>query len=196
MIRLIVCLLIWTTAATAQSLPKRYSVTGVADDDILNIRSWPAASFDKIGEFGPYTLTVEVLRVEDGWGMVPAGERNGWVSMQFLEPYPIPAFEVPRPLVCSGTEPFWTFALYPRGSEYDSTGTGLRDLEILRELAAENGFLVQAREGPTLERTIVVNALPCNDGMSDRDFGMTATLFNETPEGSYVETGCCTFQSN
>ncbi|MEL6958447.1 MAG: hypothetical protein AAGL89_05780 [Pseudomonadota bacterium] len=196
MIRWIVCLLIWTSTATAQSLPERYSVTGVAGDDVLNIRSGPAASFDKIGEFGPYTLNVEVLRIEDGWGMVPAGERNGWVSMRFLEAYPIPANEVPRPLVCSGTEPFWTLALYPRGSEYNSPDTGRRDLEIMRELAADKGFLIQAREGLTLERTIVVNALPCNDGMSDRVFGMTATLFNDTPEGSSVQNGCCTFQSN
>lgn len=196
MILRILFVMFFGTAATAQELPDRYTVTGVAGDDVLNIRSGPGASFDKIGEFHPYTLNVEVHEYRDGWGMVPAGERMGWVSLRFLQPYPLSPYEVPVPLVCSGTEPYWTFGHYPRGTEYNAPDTGRRDLEILRDIAAGNGFLIEAREGPTLTRTLVVNAMPCNDGMSDRDFGMSAILFNEAPDGNYVQTGCCTLQSN
>jgi len=182
--------------AAAQSLPERYSVTGVAEDDVLNIRSGPGASFDKVGEFGPFTLNVEVMRVEDGWGYVPAGEVSGWVSMRYLMPNPLPAFEVPRPMACYGTEPFWSLSLYPRGIEFDSPMTGPRTLNSLRESAADDGFFVMTEEGPTLNRTLIVKAMACNDGMSDRDFGMSALLYNEAPDGNSVLQGCCTFQVN
>lgn len=61
-------------AIDAQSLPDRYMVDGVEDDDVLNIRREPNTSSDKIGERGPYTLNVEVLYDVDGWGQVPTGE--------------------------------------------------------------------------------------------------------------------------
>lgn len=183
-------------ALDAQTLPDRYMVDGVAADDVLNIRSEPTGSSQIIGEFDPFTLNVEVMRTDGGWGYVGAGERSGWVSMAYLAPNPIAANEVPRPLICSGTEPFWTFALYPRGAEYNAPDTSPRPLTVLREQAANNGYLIEAQEGPTLIQTITINALPCNDGMSDRDFGMSATLFTNAPDGNSVQTGCCTFQVN
>lgn len=193
---LIVFFTLFGISSQAQTLPDRYRVDGVAQNDVLNIRSKPTASSTVIGEFGPYTLNIEVLRTQDGWGYVGAGERSGWVSMTFLAENPLPENEVPRPLSCFGTEPFWTVSLYPRGAEYTEMGLARRPLTILRESAANNGYIIQAQEGPTLIRTIIVNALPCGDGMSDREFGMSATLFTEAPDGNDVQTGCCTLQVN
>jgi len=100
------------TIAAAQTLPERFMVTDVASDDTLNIRAEPDATSDIIGEFGPNTLNVEILRVQEGWGQVPTAEGLGWVSMRFLAENPWPEGEVPRPLACSGTEPFWSLTLH------------------------------------------------------------------------------------
>lgn len=84
----------------------------------VEIRSGLDASSDIIDTFGPYVLNVEVLRTLDGWGQVPTPEGFGWVSMRYLAENPIPTDSVPRPLICSRTEPFWTFAMYLREAEY------------------------------------------------------------------------------
>ncbi|WP_375279614.1 SH3 domain-containing protein [Pseudooctadecabacter sp.] len=197
MIRLAAALILVASAPQAQLLPDRYSVTGVDANDVLNIRSGPGVSFDVIGELGPYTLNVEVIDTQDGWAMVPAGEVNGWVALQYLTPHPLPENEVPRPLICSGTEPFWDIGLYPRGAEYNDLALGDRqDLTVVRETTAPNGYLIEMQGSPTVTKTLTVKAGYCSDGMSDRSFNMSALLFSQTPDGNYVETGCCTFQPN
>lgn len=183
-------------AADAQSLPDRYMVSGVASNDVLNIRAEPDAGSEIIGELGPDTLYVEVLRESDGWGYVGATERSGWVSMAFLKPNPAPANDIPRPMTCLGTEPFWNLSFYPGGAHFNAMGENRRDLKILRESVAPNGYVIEAQESPTLTRTIIVNALFCSDGMSGRDFGMSMTMFTEAADGNYVLTGCCTMQVN
>jgi len=193
---LLTWLIVGASTAGAQSLPERFMIDGVAADDVLNIRAMPDASSDIVGSFNPFDLNVEVLDQQDGWGRVGTGEGSGWVSMRFLAPNPVPANDIPRPLSCFGTEPFWGMAMYPRGAEYTEMGQDRRVLNLLRERAATNGYLIEAREGPTLTRTLIVTALSCSDGMSDRMFGMSATLFTDTPDGSYVQTGCCTMQVN
>lgn len=200
MIRLLVLFAVFVAGPSfAQSLPDRYSVTGVAADDVLNIRAEPTAASDKVGEFGPFNLNVEVSRAIDGWGQVPTPEGMGWVSMRFLTPNPWPAGQAPRPLICSGTEPFWTLAMYPRGAEYRALGEygdTVRQLTILTESVAPNGFYIVTRDGPTTTRALMVDGRVCSDGMSDRPFGMTATLFSQSDEGNYMQTGCCTVQAN
>ena len=172
-------------------------VQDVAADDVLNIRAEPDAASDIIGAFGPYDINVEVLRQQDGWGFVGTGEGAGWVSMRYLSPNPPAAGSVPRPLACHGTEPFWNLTLYPRGAEYNELGSGeRRELTLTRESVADNGLLIEAQDGPTRTRTLAINALPCNDGMSDRTFGMSAILFTQAPDGNYVQNGCCTMQVN
>ncbi|WP_159453109.1 COG3650 family protein [Pseudooctadecabacter jejudonensis] len=184
----------WATTGAAQTLPERFSVTGVAEDDVLNIRNGPGASFDKTGELEPFTLNVEVLDQQDGWALIPTSESTGWVSMRFLRPNPIPANEIPRPLVCSGTEPFWDIGFYPRGADYTELGLERRDLTVIHEETAPDGYLVEAREGPTMTRTLIVKAGVCSDGMSDRQYGMSALLFTSAPDGNFVHKGCCTIQ--
>lgn len=187
------------TQSGAQSFPDAYVTTGVAADDTLNIRSAPDTSAEKIGEYGPYALNIEVLRLSDTgkWGMVGAGERNGWVSMRYLEPsnHQEP-FTFPRPMSCFGAEPFWSLNVTARGDEYQEPGVSRRDLNMIRENAASNGAIAVFEEGPTLNRTLIVEKGYCSDGMSDREFGWKATLFNEAPDGNGVQSGCCTLDTN
>lgn len=198
MIRLIAFFIVFGVAAAAQSLPERYMVSGVAHDDVLNIRTEPRASSEKVGELGPFFRNVEVQRVLNGWGFIGAGETSGWVSMRYLSPNPFPENEVPRPMVCSGTEPYWTFAMYPHGAQYTALALdeGPRVQTIITEAVAPNGFLIQSQEGLTLKRTLMIDGRACSDGMSDRNYAMSATLFTQTADGNNVQTGCCTMQLN
>lgn len=117
--------------------------------------------------------------------------------MQYLTPHPLPENKVPRPLICNGTEPFWDIGLHKRGAEYNDLALGERwNLTVVHEATAPNGYLIEMQEGPSLTRTLTVKAGYCSDGMSDRSFNMSAILFTQSPDGNYVQIGCCTFQSN
>jgi len=64
---------IWATTATAQDFPAAYTVTNVAADDRLNIRGAPNSTADIIGNYGPYTLNIEVLRTSPDGNAVQSG---------------------------------------------------------------------------------------------------------------------------
>ncbi len=185
-------------AVQAQSRPTVHAVTDVESDDVLNIRSEPSARSEILGSYFPYAIAIEVLETTpDGrWGMVGLGEGNGWVSMRYLTDWPTPADEIPRPLRCFGTEPFWDLSMYPRGSEYTELGRERRDLNILSEDVTPTGFLARFEEGPTLNRVLEVAAGYCGDGMSDRRFGWSAVMSTQAPDGDYTDTGCCTLDGN
>lgn len=184
-----------SSAATAQSLPAAFQVSGIAAGDVLNIRAEPSATSPVVGTIGPYGLHVEVTRLSDDgrWGKVGLPEGNGWVAMRFLSPMAAedPA-AIPRPLTCFGTEPFWSASLLPRGEEFSSPDTGAVPLTLLEQAVSEEGFLFRLEEGPTLIRTVIVRRAMCNDGMSDREFGFSALMFTEAPDGNATVTGCCT----
>jgi uncharacterized membrane protein len=196
--QLILAFSLCATPILAQTFPDAYVTKDIASDDTLNIRAEPSASAPIIGEYGPYTLNIEVLRTTpDGrWGLVGSGEGNGWVSMRYLEAsgHNNPG-DFPRPMRCSGTEPFWNLNVTMRGDEYHALGDTRRDLNMIRENSADNGGFAMFEEGPTLTRTLIVKRGYCSDGMSDREFGWQALLFNEAPDGNSVQSGCCTLDA-
>lgn len=199
MIRLITLLLaiVWGASVHAQSLPDRYMVNGVLADDVLNIRAERHATSEKIDEFPHDAMNVEILHVIDGWGQTATSEGFGWVSMRYLTANPWDDGQVPRPLICSGTEPFWNFVMLPSGAEYNDLSLNEntpRVQTVISEETAASGFLIQTQEGPTLTRTFAIAGRSCSDGMSDRPFGMSVTMFTSAPDGNYVQTGCCTIQ--
>ncbi len=179
----------------AQEFPAAFQVTNVAKDDSLNIRSEPSAASDILDQMGPFSTTVEVLGLSDDgkWGRVGLSEGNGWVAMRYLEPTPpLDPFQVPRPFSCFGTEPFWSISLYPQGPEYHSPDTGAVPMDLMSEAVSSQGYLFKLREGPTLERTLIVSRGQCSDGMSDREYGFSTHMFLESPEGNGTFVGCCT----
>ncbi len=181
--------------AQAQTLPDTFIVTGVAADDVLNIRAEPTASAPIVGELGPYMINIEVLKLSANqkWGRVSTGEGNGWASMRYLERSGHNDLsEVPRPMTCIGTEPFWALGMHPQGDEYVLLGYGRHDLTWIKDVLAFQGFVVVFEEGPSLNRTLTVERGLCSDGMSDRDYGWRATLLNEAPDGDSLQFGCCT----
>lgn len=200
---LIWCVLAGAAVAQAQLPPERtypaqFSVRAVAENDVLNIRAEPRADAPIIGSFGPYTQNIEVLRTtpNGAWGFVGMGERNGWVSMQFLRRQDIvdPA-ALPRPLLCFGNEPFWTLGFWPRGAEF-VTPDGRVDVAVRSESVAPEGFRATVREGAATEREIIVARSGCTDGMTDRRYGWRALMFSSGPDGASVLSGCCTLDGN
>lgn len=192
---LVLVLGLWSAPTLAQTFPASYSVTGVAATDMLNIRAEPSARAEVLGEIAPFALNVEVLGLSpDGkWGRVGIPEGNGWVSMTYLELYqPEDPTLVQRPLSCMGTEPFWSVSLYPGGAEYNSPDTGAVPLTVTGEAVADQGYLIQLEEGPTLNRTLIVTRESCSDGMSDRAFGFSIRMFTHAPDGNAALGGCCT----
>ncbi len=182
-------------AAGAQTLPAAFEVQGVAQTDVLNIRAAPSSSAEAVGEIGPFAINIEVIATSpDGkWGKVSIPDGNGWVNMRYLAAAPpVDPYAVPRPLSCFGTEPFWNVGLFPRGAEFNSPDTGAIPMTVVSEAVAQQGFLVQMEEGPTLNRTLIITREICNDGMSDREYGFSARMFLEAPDGNAAVSACCT----
>lgn len=180
--------------ALAQDLPAQFSVTGVAADDVLNIRAAPDAGAEKIGALGPYTINIEVLDLSENgrWGRIGLPEGNGWVSMRYLERQALAEGTViPRPLTCLGTEPFWRIGLYPRGDEYERLGEERQDLTLISERPGEDGYQAEWT-GNGVTYSLVVTRGACGDGMSDRAYGWTGTLYRDSASGAETLLGCCT----
>ena len=196
-------LLAWLTAGPATAtqeyvLPTLFDVTGVAADDVLNIRAAPDADSEIVGTLAPDATRIEVVsHSDDGrWGRVNTDGRSGWASMRYLA-YRTDVWhegEVPDGLRCLGTEPFWS--LDPQ-----------RERVVFATPEAERSFAIDAilstgtfrsprraltghADGERLVATIVP-AL-CSDGMSDRIYGLDATLVLDGNGSTRLLAGCCT----
>lgn len=180
-------------AGDADPLPALFDVTGVASDDVLNVRREPDAGSQKIGELAHDLRNVEVIATDSSgrWGMVNVGEQSGWTSLRYLARQPgNPDYALGQILHCSGTEPFWTFWIqqgtgaeftlfddvHPLGSAgYVTTAQGRPDR-----------FFVGTAEGATA----ILRREMCSDGMSDRAFGIGIDLLINT-DGPALYSGCC-----
>lgn len=104
---LFLCLAAGLSAAPARA--ETVDVTGVAADDVLNLRTEPRSGAPLTGALSPTASGIEVVRRSDGWAFVKSGKLAGWASVRFLRP--AMSFEngkPPLPLQCIGTEPFWS----------------------------------------------------------------------------------------
>lgn len=197
MIRIFLLLLITMSAPVfAQSLPSLFDVTGVAADDVLNIRQEPDASAAKVGALLPDAKDVEVvdLSTDGKWGLVSTGERSGWVSMRFLEPNPVNEdYIFTRALVCSGTEPFWSLGIIQgQQAVYATPDSGAETYPAGLVNTAEgrtDRFLLGMGE----RLTAVIRREQCSDGMSDRVFGLDIDL---VIDGSQLYSGCCSLKGD
>lgn len=192
-------LLLLPLAAQAETLPALHEVTGVAAGDVLNIRAEPSASAARLGALAPGAAGVEVTALSpDGrWGRVNAGEASGWVAMRYLARQTGPGWDgLAAPLACSGTEPFWSADYDPAARAFtlrtpeDPAG---RRLDVLwhRATAGRSGRIgVLLPEGFAL-----LAAEDCSDGMSDRAYGLSISLFpaaGPAAEGAAAGlSGCC-----
>ncbi len=177
-------------------LPTLYDVTGVRANDVLNIRAMPDASSSILSELPHDAKGVEVVDARAGWARVNTFERSGWVNMRYLRERPDvwKTGEIPATLNCLGTEPFWTLRQVGTSIVYE---TPEQSRPLQRRAVVDN----PARREPARSiiagddngrLTVVLTPGQCTDGMSDRFFGLTATLlFEGAGQSSRMENGCC-----
>ncbi len=186
-------LLVATPAlATQDGWPALYDVTGVAADDVLNIRAEPDASSPIVGTYAPDATGIEVVRPNErqDWGLVNTAESTGWVSLAYLQRHPGQwAGAFPRLARCFGTEPFWTLAMDGDAATLSTPETSQEGVVVARlgslNRRDRHGLRVALPEGRWIEG--VVSAEACSDGMSDRAFGLGFDALG----ADGVLSGCC-----
>lgn len=175
-------------------LPTLFDVTNVDADDVLNIRQHPNASSPIIGSLAADAARIEVVEERDGWGRVNTGEASGWASMRYLS-YRTDVWQdgaLPQGFGCFGTEPFWD--LQAEGGDMVLRGPDSPDdVRPVRAVLGTGIFRDPMRAVLVDDMTLVATPQICSDGMSDRQFGLRASLIlvGETPR---LLSGCCSIQ--
>lgn len=195
---LIFILMLLATPVAAQQVPGLYHVTGVASDDVLNIRENPRASAAIVGELGPYANNVEVIGLSENgnWGQVNVNETTGWLSMAYLtlSDRLDGGSYLNKPLQCFGTEPFWDLNIRGGAATLTFMGEGAQEFDITfrgTPAGRANGAGMMIALWDQSRLTASVTPQQCGDGMSDRAFGLGIDLLLEKPDGMSVLQGCC-----
>ncbi|WP_374299299.1 COG3650 family protein [Paracoccus sp. (in: a-proteobacteria)] len=176
-------------------LPTLFDVTGVASDDVLNIRAEPGTSSGIIGTLAPDARNIEVVEERRGWGQVNAGEGSGWVSMRFLA-YRTDVWEpgeLPAGFRCLGTEPFWDAKVEGADLVLRDPDNQDGDSRPVQAVLDTGIFRDPSRVVVAQEMTLFSHPQICSDGMSDRLFGLSATLVLHGKQPRLL-SGCCSIQ--
>ena len=187
--------LLLPVAASAQdSWPGLYSVTGVASNDVLNIRTAPDASFDIIGSFGPYQTEIEVTGSDASgkWLRVNTQEQSGWVAARFMARDEGGDYALGRTLNCFGTEPFWSLDVIQGAtatfSRMGEDPQGFRAGLAKRGAGRSDKYILGFGQG-----LMVASVAECSDGMSDRLYSISADVVM-VEQGLNLQSGCCSIQ--
>ncbi|MEM9497252.1 MAG: hypothetical protein AAGA28_04970 [Pseudomonadota bacterium] len=189
--------LIWISAAAADSLPAFYDVSDVAANDVLNVRAAPQVGAAILSTLEHDATGIEIVaqNAEGDWGQINLGEQAGWVALRFMTRLPgQPEDQLPRPLQCAGTEPFWSLTL-PREGPATLTRMDEEPLEIttLDPVTSVNRTDRYAVFGQGDERvaSFIFHRDTCSDNMSDRVYGMSVDVILTEQSGVSYGTGCC-----
>ncbi len=179
-------------------LPALFDVVGVGADDALNIRQGPGVGFAVVGALAPDARGVEVVELDEkmGWAHVAGAEGGGWVALRYLMRQPQQSDErLPQPLVCGGTEPFWSLDLtggdsavfsepgrkdYLLSRKWERTAEGSPPIDFVVVLAGAQGSV-----------TALISRESCSDGMSDRPYGLSARVATDGAMKRRLLRGCC-----
>jgi uncharacterized membrane protein len=177
-------------AAVGVAQAETVEVTGVAFDDVLNLRAEPRAGAALVGALPPTAFGIEALKRADGWVHVRSGKLEGWAAARYLRPQLEPGERPPSPLQCVGTEPFWSFTLDGNSLSYstpDMKPVAAQVGSVQRSRNSTIVWRVAPKDGPVASTTIEARQA-CSDGMSDRVFSFSARV--ETRDGMLL-SGCC-----
>lgn len=193
MIRL-AALAIWLAALPLQAdvYPALHEVTGVAADDVLNIRVAPDAGSAIIGTLAPDATGVEVVGVQGDWSVVNTDEGSGFAATRYLTRSDGPDWTaLQSPLTCIGTEPFWSLQIDPDAGETRFQTPEDEAPHIAPVATVWPGQPWSATAAVALpDGLAVLTPAECSDGMSDRSYGIAADLFLSGPKTSRL-SGCC-----
>ncbi|WP_292287292.1 SH3 domain-containing protein [Marivita sp.] len=185
---------------SALAEPTYHRVTGVAADDVLNIRAEPRATSADIGDLAQDAKRIEVFGFDasGNWAHIARNGRDGWIATRFLARDKVATLAdstVPIGLVCGGTEPFWALALHGAEARYSHPADGDTDFALDTVDVAEGHrgspalITASADTNEVIEATIT--GATCTDGMSDRDYGWLVTMQLRKPGQQRFLKGCC-----
>lgn len=177
--------------------PALYDVTGVAANDVLNVREGRSASTQIINTLAPNQRNIEVVDVsnDERWGLVGLPEGSGWVSMRYLTRQPgQDSRNIPSSLECGGTEPFWGLVFDGQSASYDMMGEDNQNFTKAWEDTAAGmapvSYAVKL-QGTDGDITAVIHRNQCNDGMSEMIYGFDIDVIFSRPSGVAYYSGCC-----
>ena len=174
-----------------------YRVVDVAAGDELNVRQQPGLGGKVLGSLAPddesVVITGSVMDVggSQWWEIVLDGDR-GWVNGRYLKPVDAEGGDSEYPLLCTGTEPFWSLevaegeatysavddqALTMRAGPWQMAGGMTGRLAVELEHHGEIGHAAIWRENES-----------CSDGMSDIRYPFGTIVIR--PDGE-IFAGCC-----
>jgi uncharacterized membrane protein len=186
-------LILWLGASSvwAQGYPALHAVTGVAADDVLNVRERPDAGAPILGSLPPDATGIEVVSVSDGWALVNLGDGSGYASLTYLAREQGPEWNsLERPLTCLGTEPFWSLDIDPVAgtAAFSTPEEPAHELPISGLWPGAPWAAAAALQLP--DGMAVLHPAECSDGMSNRSYGIVADLFLNGPDRPRL-SGCC-----
>lgn len=199
--------LVFASMASAKTeiWPALFNVSGVAANDVLNIRAAPGANAAVVGTLAHNAERVEVIRTNNrkSWGLVNTGETSGWVKLAYLSRIE-PSDNFPHITSCFGTEPFWSLTYAAPRITLNAPGidplegliSGLYSSRNIRTSFAYRGSFLPSGLGAR-DIQMTVRRSVCTDGMSDRSYGLSVDVLLTRPstDGDNTMTGlysgCC-----
>jgi uncharacterized membrane protein len=199
MLRTLALLIVTAGAAPADVAGPLPALHHVNTDrrDALILRAAPDRAADAVGTLTPYQWDVEVVAIDhrsygSTWAQVALPEGGGWVAAHVLSPQG--STDGPDwlpPMLCTGTEPFWSFDLGPgevAGLAMD--GHDAAPVFVTRRTVSANDprshGLTARWDGPEGDPstfgiagapvTGILRRAACSDGMSDRPYGVAVDL--------------------
>ena len=158
---------------------------------MLNVREDPDASSYVIGGLESGQV-VEVIdeNPEGTWALINSGEGTGWASFRYLRRQGKQLDgDYPDFTTCGGTEPFWDLTRNDGSITFESFSGEISP--VTEPLIWERGSIGNRHRYAfrTSNMIGIVSREYCNDGMSDREFGLEINLILE--EEGYHMNGCC-----
>lgn len=185
----LLCLSLGLAAVPARG--ETVDVTGVAADDVLNLRSEPRAGAALVGALSPTASGIEALKRSGGWTYVRFGQLEGWASSRYLRPaMTVTGGPPPFPLHCVGTEPFWSLTLDGKRAIYRTPEIAEAASPVASFETSRNSTIVwrvRPADGPVTSAVIEARQA-CSDNMSDRVYSFR--IHAETQDGQLL-SGCC-----
>lgn len=189
-----------TAIADWDLFPAFYDVTGVASNDVLNVRAGTGASHPIIEKLAYNDRYIEIVEVSENgkWGLIGYPGGSGWASMRYLKRQPgQDGPNLPRPLSCGGNEPFWDIKFSRHGNEFTEMGEMSHQLNTVWE-GIPDGMLPVIygirMVGGGDKMDVVITRSRCSDGMSDYTYGFEVNALLSGALGNRMLTGCCSLQ--
>lgn len=186
-----------TTAPDGLPLPAVFHVSGVAADDVFNIRSAPSANADII-HMVANGIPISVLGMASGaWAKVQLHNTVGFAHTGYLErgggTTTMTGFQLG--LECIGTEPFWnmTFGV-DNMVRMNLMGNSAAAVPLTSTSVSptSTGYSSHFAAAPYSGQ---INHEICSDGMSDNTYPMSILLNGPNAVGDpMVAHGCCQLQ--